>query len=134
MMILPSKLTLTIPFPSYRYASLAYKALSPDPVLKPDQFDLKMSVLPCLSIDSNTVDSSSSSSSSSRSSNGSEEQRTAATAVTKLVVEFAAATDRVLRVGVNGFFESLIVVVECFNAFEGDGDEGVVDGKPVVFE
>lgn len=107
--------TLAIPFQNYRHASLAYKALSPDPLLKPDQFYMEMSVI---SQDSALVD----------------DKHEEDIGATKLVVEFAGASDRVLRVGVNGFFESLGVIVECFNAFDGGVLESVVDGKPVVFE
>jgi EKC/KEOPS complex subunit PCC1/LAGE3 len=44
-----------------------------------------------------------------------------------LAVEYAATTDRMLRVAVNGFFESLGVVLHCMEELDVD----VVDGEIV---
>ncbi|KAK9465182.1 CTAG/Pcc1 family [Lipomyces arxii] len=74
------KLTVTIPFETIRQAEIAYKAISPDPQLKPDQFTQELLV---------------------------------GQSNTSLVAKFTAVSDRVLRVGVNGFMESLGVVVGC---------------------
>ncbi|KAK9452284.1 CTAG/Pcc1 family [Limtongia smithiae] len=79
-------LTLTIPFPSCREAEIAYKAISPDPELKPDQFTQQLRHGPAAGEGGRSGE---------------------------LVAEFAAASDRVLRVGVNGFMASLGVVVGC---------------------
>ncbi|KAK9463400.1 CTAG/Pcc1 family [Lipomyces oligophaga] len=92
------RITIRIPFPSRQYADIAYAALSPDPVLKPDQFDQTLRVI-----------------------SASDEVHEQDPTVSKyevncavLEVEARAVSDRALRVGTNGLFESLRVVVECF--------------------
>ncbi|KAK9385895.1 CTAG/Pcc1 family [Lipomyces mesembrius] len=89
-------LKLTIPFSTSRQAQIAYNAISPDPQLKPDQFTQVLSV----SDASGTSDELS--------------------AGRILVAEFDAASERVLRVGVNGFLESLGVVVGCLRDLDYD--------------
>lgn len=46
-----------------------------------------------------------------------------------LVVSYSATTNRMLRVSVNGFWESLRLVVECMEELDGDVIEGQGDGK-----
>ncbi|KAK9237750.1 CTAG/Pcc1 family [Lipomyces kononenkoae] len=82
-------LTLTIPFHTSRQAEIAYNAISPDPQLKPDQFTQVLSI---------------------KDASGPGDQLIAGRI---LVAEFEAASERVLRVGVNGFLDSLGVVVGC---------------------
>ncbi|KAJ8096856.1 CTAG/Pcc1 family [Lipomyces tetrasporus] len=83
-------LTLTIPFSTPRQAQIAYNAISPDPQLKPDQFTQVLSV-------SKAIGSCDESNNPGR----------------ILIAKFEAESERVLRVGVNGFLESLGVVVGC---------------------
>jgi EKC/KEOPS complex subunit PCC1/LAGE3 len=45
-----------------------------------------------------------------------------------LAVEYAATTDRMLRVAVNGFFESLGVVLHCMEELDVDVVEGEIVG------
>ncbi|KAK9456078.1 transcription factor Pcc1-domain-containing protein [Dipodascopsis uninucleata] len=85
---MPCKLAVFIPFPTYRQADIILRTLSPDPQLKHDQFEQMLST----------------------EMTGEEE--------CTLKADFRAVTDRVLRVGVNGFFESLGVAVGCLRELD----------------
>ncbi|KAK9368112.1 CTAG/Pcc1 family [Lipomyces kononenkoae] len=83
-------LTLTIPFETARQTEIAYNAISPDPQLKPDEFTQVLSITEACDPGDQSIPSR-----------------------IILVAEFEAASERVLRVGVNGFLDSLGVVIGC---------------------
>ncbi|KAF2432359.1 Pcc1-domain-containing protein [Tothia fuscella] len=94
----PCKLTLNIPFPTPRLASIALRATSVDKELSP-------LVQRFFSLDSSSEF----------------EDKTV------LQVRYQATTNRMLRVAVNGFFESLKVVVQVMEDL--DVDVAVDEGK-----
>ncbi|KAK9481110.1 CTAG/Pcc1 family [Lipomyces japonicus] len=94
----PHRLAVLIPFATWRQASIAVSALSPDPQLRPDQF------VQVLSISGRHDDD--------IKNNKDDDIQTG------LLAQFEAASERVLRVGVNGFFESLGVVIGCLNELD----------------
>ncbi|KAK0731215.1 transcription factor Pcc1-domain-containing protein [Lasiosphaeris hirsuta] len=95
----PCALTLEIPFPDSRLASVALRALRVDKELSPLVQRTLATVIPsALSADD-----------------------------TALRVEYKAATNRMLRVAVNSFFDSLALVVEVMQEL----DEDVVESRPM---
>ncbi|KAK3341158.1 transcription factor Pcc1-domain-containing protein [Lasiosphaeria hispida] len=99
----PCALTLEIPFPDTRLASVALRALRVDKELSPLVHRTLTTVMP--STPSPDVD---------------------AGAITPgqedavLRVEYKAATNRMLRVAVNSFFDSLALVVEVMQELDED--------------
>jgi EKC/KEOPS complex subunit PCC1/LAGE3 len=96
----PCKLTIRIPFPSAHLARTAFTTLSVDK-------ELSSSVERTFSL--GPVDGST---------NGAD--------LSVLVVEYAATTNRMLRVSVNGFFDTLAVVIQCMEELDLDVVEDVV--------
>ncbi|KAK2037045.1 transcription factor Pcc1 [Colletotrichum somersetense] len=96
----PCSLTIDVPFPTPRLASVAHRALAVDQELSP------------LVRRTFFVDSSSSSSSSSAAAVGE--------AASVLRVHYKATTNRMLRVAVNGLMESLNLVVEVMEELDAD--------------
>ncbi|ORY14451.1 transcription factor Pcc1-domain-containing protein [Clohesyomyces aquaticus] len=101
----PCMLKISIPFPNPHLASTALRALSVDAELSP-------LVRRSFSLSSNPSSESSSSEASTES---------------VLVVDYCATTNRMLRVAVNGFFESLGVVVGVMKDLDVD-----VIGRPMA--
>ncbi|OHE91238.1 hypothetical protein CORC01_13477 [Colletotrichum orchidophilum] len=99
----PCSLTINVPFPTPRLASVAHKALAVDQELSP-------LVRRTFSIDGDA------SSSSSSSSPGTVD----ADAASVLRVHYKATTNRMLRVAVNGLMESLNLVVEVMEELDVD--------------
>jgi EKC/KEOPS complex subunit PCC1/LAGE3 len=108
----PCSLTISTPFPTPRLAQTALRALSVDAELSPlvqRAFSLastQNASTPTASSDDETI----------------------------LLTHYTATTNRMLRVAVNGFFESLGVVVACMRELDvdvaaddwvGEGDEDV---------
>ncbi|TPX11230.1 uncharacterized protein E0L32_001048 [Thyridium curvatum] len=88
----PCSLTLDVPFPTPRLASVALRALSPDKELSP---------LVHRSFSTTT------------SAAGSAEENV-------LRIEYSAATNRMLRVAVNSFMESLGLIVDVMESLDVD--------------
>lgn len=95
------KSTIRIPFPTSHLAQSARRALAVDK-------ELSTLVTRSFSLSS--------------------EPETEAVPESILVVEYAATTDRMLRVAVNGFFESLGVVLHCMEELDVDVVSGEVRG------
>lgn len=95
----PCSLTISVPFPSQRLASSAVRAL---------QVDAELSSLVCRSLSVDEVEAIA---------NGSE---TATQVATILRVKYRATTNRMLRVAVNGFMESLGLVLAIMEELDVD--------------
>ncbi|KAF2865121.1 transcription factor Pcc1-domain-containing protein [Massariosphaeria phaeospora] len=99
----PCRLTLNIPFPTPRLASTALRAIAVDRELSPlvrRSFSLVSAA----------------------------EQDSESTEQNVLCVEYTASTNRSLRVAVNGFFESIGVVVSVMKELDVDVAYGPVEG------
>lgn len=95
----PCSLTISVPFPSHRLASSALRAL---------QVDAELSSLVCRSFSVDQVEATT---------NGSEP----ATQITTILhVQYRATTNRMLRVAVNGFMESLGLVLRIMEELDVD--------------
>ncbi|KAJ0164967.1 hypothetical protein CTA2_12737 [Colletotrichum tanaceti] len=90
----PCSLTIDVPFPTQRLASVAHKALAVDQELSP-------LVRRTFSIDD-------------------ADDASAASAASVLRVHYKATTNRMLRVAVNGLMESLNLVVEVMEELDVD--------------
>ncbi|TEA18626.1 EKC/KEOPS complex subunit LAGE3 [Colletotrichum sidae] len=98
----PCSLTIDVPFPTPRLASVAHKALAVDKELSP-------LVVRTFSIDDNSASSPSL-----------ESTATTTTPPAILRVHYKATTNRMLRVAVNGLMESLNLVVEVMEELDVD--------------
>ncbi|TDZ25050.1 hypothetical protein Cob_v002148 [Colletotrichum orbiculare MAFF 240422] len=110
----PCSLTIDVPFPTPRLASVAHKALAVDKELSP-------LVVRTFSIDDNSASS------------PSLESTATTTATTTppaiLRVHYKATTNRMLRVAVNGLMESLNLVVEVMEELDVDALEHSRDAQ-----
>ncbi|TDZ37416.1 EKC/KEOPS complex subunit LAGE3 [Colletotrichum trifolii] len=100
----PCSLTIDVPFPTPRLASVAHKALAVDKELSP-------LVVRTFSIDDNSASSPALESTATT---------TATTPPAILRVHYKATTNRMLRVAVNGLMESLNLVVEVMEELDVD--------------
>lgn len=131
--------TINIPFPTARLAAIARRSLSVDAELSPlvqRAFSVaKPSSIPSPDPASNMTVSPltggvmhmSAADQAARTQEALEGEEE-----TVLVTEYRATTNRMLRVSVNGFFESLGVVLSCMRELDGDGwagDWAGVDGE-----
>lgn len=137
--------TIRLPFPSTRLANIALQALSVDEELSP-------LVRRCFSLDSHRADYKTSSDSDPAmrmnvspltggvlrlgpdyvgARNASEDGQLQKNV---LVVEYRATTNRMLRVSVNGFFESVGVIISSMRELDEDviGNEWVGEGNPDI--
>jgi len=104
----PCKLVLDIPFPSARLAKTALRALSVDK-------ELSVLVHRTFELGSNTSEANGATNGVTNGTGEEEEERK-----TVLKVVYQAATNRMLRVSVNGFFESLRLVVQVMEDLDVD--------------
>lgn len=119
--------TINVPFPTHRLANTALRALSVDPELSPlvqRSFSL---ATPSSSKRNGNVDGSVSAFTQADELNDRK---------TVLVTHYVATTNRMLRVAVNGFFESVGVVIAVMRELDVDvvGEEWIGDGVAEVDE
>ncbi|KAL6919327.1 hypothetical protein ACHAP8_009315 [Fusarium lateritium] len=100
--------TLNVPFPTARLATTALKAIQVDPELSP-LVRRQLTVVPAPT-----------SKSTQGSPNGQDADADADADARLLEVQYRATTNRMLRVAVNGFMESLKLVVEVMEQLDTD--------------
>ncbi|KAG5749791.1 hypothetical protein H9Q69_005105 [Fusarium xylarioides] len=98
----PCSIVLNVPFPTARLATTALKAIQVDPELSP-LVRRQLTVVPAPT-----------------STQGSSSGGDADADVQLLEVQYRATTNRMLRVAVNGFMESLKLVVEVMEQLDTD--------------